>query len=229
MNLPRAFGWSGGGFLGHAWSLAVEEQFYLVWPPVVIVLLRRAQDVRRVGAVAAAAAVLSLAGRVGLDLAGVRGEALYNFTLTHVDGIFAGCALAVFWRLRHPLVDRLARPGTEYVALAAIVAVVATGWQTNLVGLAVAAAATASLIAGVLARPHDPVGRMFGSRPLVEIGKRSYGLYLYHWPIFLFLGIDRRPAVLAAGLGATVVATWFSYRFIEQPFLRLKDRWQPGR
>ena len=92
-------------------------------------------------------------------------------------------------------------------------------------GLLVVGALTLVVLAAVT-HQRSFASPVLGNPVLRWLGTRSYGLYLYHWPIFLFLGIDRRPPVLALGLRATVVATWFSYRFIEQPFLRLKARWQ---
>src|SRR6056297_2719343 len=77
-NIPRTFGWNGGGFLGHTWSLAIEEQFYLVWPVVVIFVMRRRSSPAMLGWIALGCAVSSAVLRAGLDLAGVRGEGLYN-------------------------------------------------------------------------------------------------------------------------------------------------------
>ena len=59
----------------------------------------------------------------------------------------------------------------------------------------------------------------------VALGKRSYGVYLYHWPIFLFIGIDTRLPILLLGFGLSFAAAWVSYAGIEQPFLRMKGRW----
>ena len=99
MNVARAAEWSNGGFLGHTWSLAIEEQFYLVWPVVVILVLRR-RGPALLGWLALACAVTSAVLRTGLDAAGIDPELLYNATFSHVDGIFAGCALGVLWHLR---------------------------------------------------------------------------------------------------------------------------------
>ncbi|HEV7535564.1 MAG TPA: acyltransferase, partial [Acidimicrobiia bacterium] len=74
MNVARATGWTNGGLLGHAWSLAIEEQFYLVWPVAVILLFRRRADRARIGWIALACAVASAALRSGLAHAGVNSE-----------------------------------------------------------------------------------------------------------------------------------------------------------
>ena len=108
MNIRRALG-TGGGYLGHVWSLAIEEQFYLVWPALVVFMLRRQRSTALLGWIALACALASAALRSGLDLAGFDPEMLYNATYSHVDGIFAGCALAVLWNVR-PRARRAARP-----------------------------------------------------------------------------------------------------------------------
>ena len=99
MNIPRAAGWSGGGMLGHAWSLAIEEQFYLIWPVVAVALLNRRRGAVRMAQIAVAGAVVSASLRAGMDAAGVRSELLYNATFSHIDGVLAGCALAVGWAM----------------------------------------------------------------------------------------------------------------------------------
>ncbi len=225
MNVHRALG-SSGGYLGHAWSLAIEEQFYLAWPAVVLLSSRRSHGVAIVGAVAVACAVSSAVLRAGLDVAGVDSELLYNATFSHVDGIFAGCAFAALWFARPAMVARVARPAVSLVAVASIAAVVVHGRNMNIYGYAVVAVATLVLLADALARVDSRLSAVLSMRPLVAVGRRSYGLYLYHWPIFLFIGIDTRLPILALGFGASFAAAWISYAVIEQRFLRLKDRWR---
>lgn len=116
LNVARAADWSSGGFLGHTWSLAIEEQFYLVWP-VVVVLVLRSRSRAMLGWIALGCAISSAVLRLALDLGGVDSELLYNATFSHVDGIFGGCALAVLWYLRPDMVARAARPALGFVAL----------------------------------------------------------------------------------------------------------------
>ena len=228
INIPRALDISGGGYLGHAWSLAIEEQFYLVWPIVVILLLRSRHEVA-VGWVALGCAVASTLSRTVLDLAGYSSEMVYNATFSHVDGIFAGCALAVFWRRRPDLVGRLSGPTTSILAV--VVAGVVIGWgeYMNEYGFAVVVMATTVVVADIVTDRTSSHAEWLSHPAAVAIGRRSYGLYLYHWPIFLFIGIDTRPHMLALGYGATFAAAWISYRWIEQPFLAKKGRWSSSR
>ncbi len=223
-NIVRAFRWFEVGTLGHTWSLAIEEQYYLVWPIVLIVLYRRRPRPAALFWLAAAGAIGSALARGVLVATGTRTELTYNFTLTHVDGVLAGCALAMGWAYWRDHVSRLASPAIPIVLLAVGVPVVIAGRQMEDWGFAVIGLLTVLLIIDLVARPQSAMAEVFRTRPMVEIGKRSYGLYLYHWPIFLFIGIDRRPHMLALGFGLSFLVAWLSYAFIERPFLAMKDR-----
>ena len=224
INIVRAVGASGGGYLGHAWSLAIEEQFYLLWPLMVIVLFRRRGEVA-IGWVALGCAIASALSRTVLDLAGFRSEMLYNATFSHVDGIFLGCALAVLWRRRPELVRRYSGP--HFSLAAVVIAAVVIGWgeHMNEYGFAVVVIATTVVLADIVSNRESSYSERLSHPAAVAIGRRSYGLYLYHWPIFLFLGIDTRPHVLALGFGGSFAAAWISYRWIEQPLLAKKGHW----
>jgi peptidoglycan/LPS O-acetylase OafA/YrhL len=101
-------------------------------------------------------------------------------------------------------------------------------WVEMLVQWPVVAVLTVVLIAACVGvGPPSPVQRLLGSRPLVLIGKVSYGGYLWHFPVFVLidstLGLDTWPPRLL-GLAVTAALVPLSYRFVELPFLRLKDR-----
>ena len=224
MNVARATGWSSGGFLGHTWSLAIEEQFYLVWPIVVIAVMRRRGRASTLGWIALTCAIASALIRAALQARGFDPEMLYNATFSHVDGIFAGSALGVLWSCRPDLIRRLARPALVASAIAIALVVIVRGRSMNTYGFATVVIATVVVVSNLVTRRDAQLARMMGHPLLTAIGRRSYGLYLYHWPIFLFIGIHTRR-ILLLGFGLSFAAAWISYALIEQPFLRLKRRW----
>jgi peptidoglycan/LPS O-acetylase OafA/YrhL len=224
MNIARAAGWTGGGFLAHTWSLAIEEQFYLVWPPIVLLVMRRSRPAL-VGGIALLCALTSAVLRAGLYGAGVATSVLFNATFSHVDGIFAGCALGVAWTVRRDIVRRIAHPIAAAGAAIAAIVVIVHGQNMYTYGFLVVVIATVLVSAHLLTRPESRMSALLSTRAPVAIGKRSYGLYLYHWPIFLFIGADTRPVMLVLAFGSSFAAAWLSYRLIETPFLRMKQRW----
>ncbi|MGY6498302.1 MAG: acyltransferase family protein [Microcella sp.] len=223
----------------HLWSLAVEEQFYLLWPIVVIALLalplRRWMLVALPLALAAwsALAMAAAAGDPAVD-GGQAASAAYLSTLTHGFGLLAGAALALG---RDPLAQPralLGRAATP-VGVAAVAGVVGVALATSIDdpgayrgGMALAVALTVLAILA-LERPDSRLARAAQSTPLVWVGERSYGLYLWHWPLWVVglavvPGLDRTGQG-AWGLGAVVLAlsvllAALSYRFIELPIRR---------
>ena len=228
VNVARAAGWTGGGFLAHAWSLAIEEQFYLVWPLVVMLALRRRARPIVLGGVALACAVASAGVRTALHRAGVPHRVVFNSTFTHVDGIFAGCALAVAWSMGAQIVDHLAHPVLTVGAAMALVAVVVMGGDRSMdsYGIFVAVVATVVVLASLLHHPESALGRALSQPTMAALGRRSYGVYLFHWPIFQFLGVSGpSPVRLLLGFAASFAAAWLSFRVVEVRFLRMKKRW----
>jgi peptidoglycan/LPS O-acetylase OafA/YrhL len=223
VNFIREPAWA----IGHVWSLSVEEQFYLVWPFVVLLLApRRALFV--VLAYLAAAPLI----RVGI-WAFFRSElhVIEELTPLRLDAIAAGCALALLaekdaFRARFRQTSSQAS-WTIAVAVVAIAAGLFIGGDISAFDVtlrySVEAAAMTAIIWSAASAPTTRIGRVLETRPLVWIGVLSYSLYLWqqlfltphstHWTASF-------PLNVAFAGGAAVV----SYYVVESPFLRIKDR-----
>jgi peptidoglycan/LPS O-acetylase OafA/YrhL len=223
--------------LQHLWSLAVEEQFYLLWPLLMYGLWRigRLQGVRygaAAGAIASTALMAWLAIRD--DMPAVSDTArVYFGTDTHAMTLLVGAVLATLWRPQR-FIDALTARGRMLMTLlgsTALVCLVAIFWFVGPTsgalyrgGFLVVGLVSACVVAGAAVTGTAFAG-VLGRQPLRWIGERSYGIYLWHWPIFMVLrpGID----LDADGWGVQVVrftltfaAAELSYRFVEMPIRR---------
>lgn len=227
--------------LRHLWSLAVEEQWYLIWPLVFVALLRIRAPRHVVGGVIIAAAFVVFAymfwmhSRTPTPLGGPPGafegvdrtNFLYLSTITRAGGLLLGAGVAFLWRpwrwahAADAPVGRVLDPiGAAAVAMlgcAASVAVLTEGyvyqWLLPLVSIL-------SLVAVMVAVHPAAVGfrRIMGWRPLVEVGKRSYGLYLWSWPIFVIVGATTGSVGnFLWAMALTIVIAEASYRWLETP------------
>jgi len=222
--------------LGHLWSLAIEEQFYLVWP-VVLVLLMRSGGRRRLGLAALGGAVFSTALMALLAVLGDQPlphdpSRLYFGTDTHSFGLLVGAALAVVWTTHRPVrsvrwqrwLFNLAGCGALSVVVWSFIDVSEFSERLYRGGFLLFSVTVAALIAASV-YPGTVVEQLLSVRPLQWIGDRSYGLYLWHWPVFLLLGprIDMTPSELPYAvlrLSITFLLASLTYRWIEQPFRR---------
>ncbi len=216
--------------LDHTWSLAIEEQFYLAWPLLVAVLIVGARGRRAARRVLVASVALA-AGSLAWSLVifePTNPSRVYFGTDTRVASILVGAALAAWLRWRGPVHSRGARATLEVAAFGALVVLALawsrlTGSSTTLYrgGLFVCALCTALLIAAAVHPRPGGVRRLLSFRPLGFLGLISYGVYLWHWPIYVVLDASRvhlggRP-LLAVRIGVTLVVAVVSYRFVEQP------------
>jgi peptidoglycan/LPS O-acetylase OafA/YrhL len=216
----------------HLWSLAVEEQFYLLWPPLMaagIALFGRRRLVY--GVLAGIVASTALAW-VLFDPTQDPSRVYYG-TDTRVAGLLVGVALAFLWPAARLRPIRRSQPRIVLdllgvAALAALAAIMLTvgEFDTHLYrgGFLVVAVVTAAVLA-VVAHPASLLGRFFALSPLVWIGVRSYGIYLWHWPVLMLTRPNEDvpfdgPALTAVQVGLTVLIAAASYRWIEQPFRR---------
>ena len=215
--------------LQHTWSLAIEEQFYLVWPLVFVGLLawwKRAAPkavlvVCLLGAIASALLMAVL-----YDPANV--SRVYYGTDTRVSAILLGGALAAALVIWGPVRGRLARLALEAAGIAGI-AVLAFAWtrvsgqSPGLYrgGLFVCGLAVVAVIAAAAHPEAGPVSRVLSWRPLCILGLISYGVYLWHWPVYVVLDPVRTGmtgwALVGVRVAATLVIATASYLILEQP------------
>jgi peptidoglycan/LPS O-acetylase OafA/YrhL len=221
----------------HTWSLAVEEQFYLVWPIVVVVVLKRFGR----GALAWTAGILALASAAlcaSLYMDGAPVDRLYYGTDTRGQALMAGALLAILLPLSRRTGDGTSgveplSKGRARILLAAggVAGAASLAWLLHAVqgngpflyegGFLLVAISAAAVVALVVHRPGHPLSRILAWTPLRYIGRISYGLYLYHWPLFLVLDEQRtglRGAYLVeVRFCATFAAAALSFHLLESP------------
>ncbi|HEY3484442.1 MAG TPA: acyltransferase family protein, partial [Ilumatobacteraceae bacterium] len=256
--------WVGQGYtasgdfapLRHLWSLAVEEQFYLIWPLVMFAMLRVGS--RRIAnlakwllaaalVVTALMAILYYPGQMGsCDLTpdaywmvGDRcisiNDTLYLSTITRAGGLLFGAAFALIWRPFAIMRGPLRRKGhlLDLVAVGGLLVLAALTWFVHFLtpegtadaflfrgGFMFTSLATLAIIAAVTHRGAF-AGPVLGNPVFLWIGTRSYGLYLYHWPIYQIIRrVAGRPLTVGEFVTAMVITVFIteaSYRIIETP------------
>ncbi|HEX6662876.1 MAG TPA: acyltransferase [Gaiellaceae bacterium] len=219
--------------LPHMWSLGMEEQFYLVWPVLLVALLWLRAPRSLVLTVAVAGAALVAGTRIALSVSGSASAKTLFYSPLHSDGLLLGCALglAYAWRIlpRPETVRRLLLPAVPIAAavllLVSIRGAPYSGWGMT-VGLFVIAAAGVVLVyAAIDERPVLPI-RFLIWRPVIYLGEISYALYIWHFAV-LTLWPATRFSVLTRIVISLVLAV-ASYELVEKPFLRRKRRHTPA-
>jgi peptidoglycan/LPS O-acetylase OafA/YrhL len=227
----------------HTWSLAVEEQFYLIWPLVVLGVMHFTRSLKALFALCVAAAIGSA---VWMDVVynnGLNTNRAYLGTDTRSQCLFIGCALAVGLVLtaqRRQQQGRLAqgelwRPANA-VGLAVCGALGIVGAVTAVVlwvlttagssfpfagGFFLIGLAVGSVILSVVAAPRSIVPRLLALSPIRYVGRISYGLYIYHWPIFIWLNHERTNLLgwqlFAVRVAVTFAVSVASFHLVERP------------
>ena len=225
----------------HTWSLAVEEQLYLVWPLLLVAVLRRrpTRPAGRVARAALAAAAVSAAIAIALRATGAATERIYLGTDTRAVAVFLG-AFVAGWRRTVRRSEAQARR-LEGAAIAAAVLLAVAWWGLDgtasftywggMLGASVLAAVVVAAAADVRS---TRLAAVFGLRPLVGLGLISYGLYLWHWPVYVVLSPQRTGldglALLAVRLTVTFAVSIASWALLERPIRSLRPAgWWSGR
>jgi peptidoglycan/LPS O-acetylase OafA/YrhL len=225
----RAYGVSLLGWFGHSWSLGVEEHFYLLWPPALLLICRKRsshlkQWVLVVFAVSVAYFLVSV-------MLGASVHRQNNAPDLRAQQLMAGCALAVvLWdQSRRPRWWERCWPALVALSIVDLVRTVAfpqgfgAAWfnyRSTIIAI------ESAVIIGYLAtHAGSRLTRLLSARSLVWTGRRSYAVYLWHLPMFGLFDLKGEPqayrvAGRIAAVALTFVAAWASFKWVERPFYR---------
>jgi peptidoglycan/LPS O-acetylase OafA/YrhL len=228
-NIAEWFGYP--LYAAYTWSLSAEEQFYLLWPLILIGVLSAIRFGRRSLRSVIVALLISVAAigllRAAGWAAGLGALRLYYNPVLHADGLLAGCALALAF-------DRLPRAGGSVCLMAGIATLLAVSLTTSSSGsfmylggyTLVVAGATLAVYSAATVTPTT-VSRWLSNRPLLYVGRISYGLYI--WNSLVISILPGSAAGRALGVTVTFLIATSSYLLLERRALQLKARYTTSR
>ncbi|MFN8027006.1 MAG: acyltransferase family protein [Acidimicrobiia bacterium] len=241
------FIWSGQSYFSsfttpspvlHLWSLAVEEQFYLLWPPIVLgvlLLCRRrfgtTASYLAVGAVALVGSIASAVWMVHLYTPGTDPSRVYYGTDTRAQAMLAGAVLSVIVLVHGPLRSRLARVALTIASPLCLLVVVAPWFANDATGihdffygrygLLLYSVATCVVLWRLVQPATGVLGTALSWSPVRWVGGISYEMYLWHWPTYLVLTPDRTGltggTLLSVRLAAVVLLAWGTHVLVDEP------------
>lgn len=237
MNWVRAFDTYDASLTGHTWTLAVEEQFYLIWP-LVILFIWRVKTLKPLFVILslAIAAVLWRTYMVGTAALPAR---IYTGLDTHADGLVLGAAMAVLPRNILFLIGKwLWIPATVYIFYV-LTSTSAAAFASYNMGYTATCLAAGAVIAKIVSNQSSVLTKSLHFRPIRSLGRISYGFYLWHYPVIkillysrhdalgMFFGTSAYPKItmFAACFGASLSLTVISWHFIEVPAQKKVHRW----
>ncbi|ART50779.1 hypothetical protein CBP34_02590 [Acidovorax carolinensis] len=235
----RAFDWHPPDYLGHAWSLGIEEQFYLLWALLLATMGGYAARRWHVFLLALAGALASMCWMLWLHQSGAGPTRLYNGLDTRAMALLCGCALGSWLHARLPqsldvaLSQAQARPqspataGMGFASLSLLLLCMGSlDWRHPLMfawGYMAIAVTAALLVWSLVAAPTSLCSALLAWPPLVAVGKISYGLYLWHYPLFRVAEAQALKTGLPLAYGMALaaclalLAAWASFVWVERP------------
>jgi peptidoglycan/LPS O-acetylase OafA/YrhL len=216
--------------LRHTWSLAIEEQFYLIWPLIVLGVMRWRRTLGALAIVTAGLLTASVVTMIVLYHPGSDPSRVYYGTDTRAQSLLVGALVALAFAAFGPAKSERTKRGLQ---IAGAMGAAFTLWMWTQTyegsaslydggGLLITAIAVAAVIASV-AQPDEsgPLASFLSLPALIWVGRISYGLYLWHWPVYLVMTESRTglsdPFLLIARLAVTVGLSTASYYLVEQP------------
>ncbi|MGA8523941.1 MAG: acyltransferase [Candidatus Dormiibacterota bacterium] len=214
------------GLLSHMWSLSVEEQFYLVWPVLLVVMLRwRGARIALIVTILCVVAVV-IHRTLLAQLVDLHDPQLFWRTDTRVDSILVGCALCLASSLGWKGSERLWRiaaiVGAAYMGALLPTAYNTGGWNYT-IGYTLLALAAAGVVGAAAVRPWQPLVRVLSWSPLVRLGKISYAVYLWHLPIAILLPMGQGPVLALVTFVLSVLIAGVSWHVVERPAQRWRS------
>lgn len=216
--------------LQHMWSLAVEEQFYIIWPVIMLVLLKFLPAKGKLAGLILLLSFVSAEMMAFLFTPDVDPSRIYYGTDTRAFSLLIGAALAIVWpsakltaNVTPDLKKLLNVTGGVSLTLLILMMIFMQEDSSFLYygGMYLASAVTAVLIA-VIVHPASSIGKLFSFKPLLWVGVRSYGIYIWHFPIIVLMGIAVKTDTISMtkiilALVLTFVLSALSWRYIEDP------------
>ncbi len=220
MNWAQAFDLTSGNDLAHIWSLCIEEQFYVLWPALFVLLPKERQVPYLV------TCIIAIIGWRGyLCLSGAINDRTYTGFDTHSDGLLIGCCLAFLPSTRSLWLAGW-RACIPFVIVAAVMLFMRDTWMIKeAVGLTVVALLSAWIILIIL--QDNTWSRVLSSKLFIFIGKISYSLYLWHYPIIILFKPKFTHFATPLVVSLSFIAAIGSYYLVERPSLILKNRFEP--
>lgn len=235
-NWARAFQIHPPNFLGHTWSLSIEEQFYILWPLSFLYLLKKIKSKNKLFYSLVGLCLFSWLIKLWMILNSYSYIRLYNGLDTRVESILFGAAFSIFLSLNENSITKFIEKSTEIfkyvipsIFVLLIIILFQSDWKSDLyflILLPIIELFTVMLIYGIFIIPNSIYYNILRNKYLVWIGMVSYGLYLWHYPIYRWIMIYyyKWTTILPLGLIITFLITTISYYAIEKPFLKLKNK-----